>query len=349
MKLVLPAKYRQYTLHRLIGAGVDGEVYEALSDGARQYAVKLVTSTKEGRREALLLESLREVPGILQLYDHGTGECKYTDGMKTRYVLVLAPFLRMDVKMATLIDEIGALDWVSLGMQMGIALRRIHERRIVHGDLHPGNVGIDAHGNYVLIDFGRAIQYDEDGTTTDDDCFLGVCNDPSVEQNKDVHTYPCLPRLSGGYCKGCPLRYHSLDNFDKGKHYDMLRLCELVDSRLNRMIPHKGRGVKGFEIVENYAVACRVELNHLWENRSQPNRSRAWYVPAHLNTAVTTPYSTTMMYTRDAWERFVRSGAMTIEFYAEVKQPLLSESTEATVSVGAKRAREDAREELEKV
>lgn len=47
--------------------------------------------------------------------------------------------------------------------QIGVALSYMHDRKMLHLDLKPGNVMLDSGGKAVLIDFGLSKQYDENG------------------------------------------------------------------------------------------------------------------------------------------------------------------------------------------
>lgn len=53
-----------------------------------------------------------------------------------------------------------AIDYTN---QIGNAIAYMHEHKMLHLDLKPGNVVLDDKGNAVLIDFGLSKQYDENG------------------------------------------------------------------------------------------------------------------------------------------------------------------------------------------
>ncbi|MDE6321227.1 MAG: protein kinase, partial [Muribaculaceae bacterium] len=56
-----------------------------------------------------------------------------------------------------------ALGWIK---QVGDALTYIHSHRLTHLDVKPANIMIDQNGDAILIDFGQAKQYDDDGGET---------------------------------------------------------------------------------------------------------------------------------------------------------------------------------------
>lgn len=60
-------------------------------------------------------------------------------------------------------DEAQALQYVR---QTAAALQHIHNERIVHLDVKPANILLRANGRVVLIDFGLAKQYNEEGNQT---------------------------------------------------------------------------------------------------------------------------------------------------------------------------------------
>lgn len=50
--------------------------------------------------------------------------------------------------------------------QVADALQYVHAQKLLHLDLKPGNIMVDANDNAILIDFGAAKQYDEQGENT---------------------------------------------------------------------------------------------------------------------------------------------------------------------------------------
>ena len=147
-----------YRLQRLLATGGMGAVFVARkADGElkRPVALKLVPpglidadALARFRRERDLLAALAH-PHIAQLLDAGISE----EGQ---------PWFAMEY-----IDGQDMLQWcrqqaadaeqcISMMLQLVDAVRFAHRNLIVHGDLKPANVRIDAHGRLRLLDFGIA-------------------------------------------------------------------------------------------------------------------------------------------------------------------------------------------------
>ncbi len=152
-----------YRLERLLGTGGMGAVFLARkADGElkRPVALKLVppglintASVERFRQERDLLASLSH-PNIAQLLDAGLGD----DGQ---------PWIAMEY-----IEGHDLLAWcrqhtstveqrVRLFQDLLSAVRFAHRNLVVHGDLKPANVRIDASGRLRLLDFGIARLFNE--------------------------------------------------------------------------------------------------------------------------------------------------------------------------------------------
>ncbi|RJP39913.1 MAG: serine/threonine protein kinase, partial [Phycisphaerales bacterium] len=161
----------RYTLRRLIGSGGMGVVYEALQEQPRRsVALKLMrvgfAGTKRASRlarEAELLARLQH-PGIAQIYDAGVHD----------EAGVAIPFLVMEHVAEACdiltyagrcgLDRRGRLELLA---RVCDAVEHGHQRGVIHRDLKPGNVLVDATGQPKVIDFGVARLTDlESGATT---------------------------------------------------------------------------------------------------------------------------------------------------------------------------------------
>lgn len=150
-----PASLAGYTLHRRLGAGGTGVVYEASQGGAR-FAMKVLRQDLCGdpavvhrfQREAALLASIRH-PGIVPV--HASGEDQ------GRHYLVM-PLLEHP-PLAKLLER-GACPLPgdpTLYRVMGGVLRAldaIHQRGVIHRDLTPANIFVPESGEPLLADFG---------------------------------------------------------------------------------------------------------------------------------------------------------------------------------------------------
>lgn len=149
----------RYEVLDLIGAGGAGRVYRARQDSpARLVALKLLRglATPEDRRrfeyEARVLSRLRH-PGIAQVYEAGVhegpeGPVHY---LAMEHVPNAAP-LTAHVARARL-DLAGT---VGLFVEACDAVQHGHLRGVVHRDLNPASILVDADGRVKVVNFGAA-------------------------------------------------------------------------------------------------------------------------------------------------------------------------------------------------
>ena len=131
----------------------DSELWDADLDDDSPVVVKVVDEATSGpdsfRRETAALRRLAGGP---------VPELRWSESRDTGGVMVL-PFIDGDpVDLAALdVDGIrtpgGALDLV---LAMLDAYSAVHALGVLHGDVHPGNVLVDARGRVTLLDFGIA-------------------------------------------------------------------------------------------------------------------------------------------------------------------------------------------------
>jgi WD40 repeat protein/serine/threonine protein kinase len=165
---MLERQIGQYRVVRLIGSGGMGTVYEASQEHpARRVALKVMkpgfathSALRRFAHEAEILARLRH-PGIAQVYEAGTHEdvggsvpyfaMEYISGAKaiTDYVHQNHLATRRRLELFT-----GVCDAVHHG----------HQRGVIHRDLKPGNIVVDASGQPKIIDFGVARATDADMT-----------------------------------------------------------------------------------------------------------------------------------------------------------------------------------------
>jgi hypothetical protein len=151
---VLAGRYR---IIALLGRGGMGEVYRAddLSLG-QQVALKFLPAALSRNENALRrfrneVRTARQVshPNVCRVYDLGE-----VDG---------TPFLSMEYvdgeDLATLLRRIGRLPsdkGLEIARKLCAGLAAAHEKGVLHRDLKPGNVMLDARGHVRLTDFGLA-------------------------------------------------------------------------------------------------------------------------------------------------------------------------------------------------
>ena len=159
-----------YAISRVIGAGGMGVVYEAQQERpTRTVALKLmrrgVASRSALRRfehESEILARLQH-PGIAQVYDVGM----HDDGSGG------VPYFVMEfiAEARTLTDyarseNLGARQRLELFINICDAVHHGHQKGVIHRDLKPGNILIDASGQPKIIDFGVARATDSDIAVT---------------------------------------------------------------------------------------------------------------------------------------------------------------------------------------
>ena len=160
-------RFGEYELIRVLGRGGMGTVYEArLAGTSLRVALKVLKpaecegaeASRQLREEVENTASLRH-PNIVPIYHVGehAGQPFYTmelieggslDQHLDRYRGHFAKAARLLASTAR-------------------AVHHAHQRRILHRDLKPGNILLDAAGEPHIADFGLATRLDEAGTATD--------------------------------------------------------------------------------------------------------------------------------------------------------------------------------------
>ncbi len=155
-----------WKLVELIGRGGMATVYRGElvgHDYAQQAAVKLLGMALRGpveqarfRREQRILAQLQH-PHIASLIDAGVAD----DG---------TPFLAMSLVDGERIDsycvshDLDISARVKLVLQVCAAVAYAHRQLVIHRDIKPGNILVDANGHATLLDFGIARLLDADST-----------------------------------------------------------------------------------------------------------------------------------------------------------------------------------------
>lgn len=204
---------RRYEIRRVIGAGSEGVVYEAIHRGlARRVALKVPSMLGPGQmadkrkrrleREGRILASLTH-PGVVRVLDSGTT----SSGQ---------PYLAMELldgkTLETLLTTRGRLpvkDAVLLAMQLAETVASAHERGFLHRDIKPGNIMVvrTTEGERAkLLDFGVARSRNPldamDGYRTAEGSVIGT---PAYMSTEQLMALPELDERTDVYSIGAVL------------------------------------------------------------------------------------------------------------------------------------------------
>ncbi|MFE9693562.1 protein kinase [Micromonospora sp. NPDC005806] len=158
-EVVLSGRYR---LDDRVATGGMGDVWRATDLVlGRQVAAKILLPALVSdpdfiarfRAEARIMASLRN-PGIVQVFD--CGEDELPDGGRADYLVM--EFVDGE-PLSRRIEAAGQLEvaeTMSIVAQVAQALHAAHSRGIVHRDVKPSNLLVQADGTVVLVDFGVA-------------------------------------------------------------------------------------------------------------------------------------------------------------------------------------------------
>jgi eukaryotic-like serine/threonine-protein kinase len=181
----------RYTLDRVLGSGAMGSVYEARDASGARFAMKtLLTPPSKGDAAERRARFLREAAvcatihhaNVVPVVDHGIDAA-------TDIPYLVMPLLEGE-DLAAVLDRVGRLEpevAVALAVQACEGLAAVHARGIVHRDVKPSNLFLEAAGDAVVVkvtDFGLAKAYDggDRGALTATGRFMGTPQYVSPEQ-----------------------------------------------------------------------------------------------------------------------------------------------------------------------
>jgi len=155
-----------YTLHRVVGVGGMGAVFEAwTADRAMRVAVKVLAPPHQGTTERRRRRFLREVEAMARIEsDHVVKILEWGD---EPFEFLVMEFLEGE-DLAHRIRRKTKLEWVEARrIAAGVVLGLIaaHRNGVVHRDLKPSNCFVMADGTVKLLDFGLALVEGADKVT----------------------------------------------------------------------------------------------------------------------------------------------------------------------------------------
>src|SRR5215475_9633029 len=234
-KSVAPGSLGDYELQEEIGRGGQGVVYRARQKSLNRTVALKVLSTghwttqprlKRFRLEAETAASLDD-PNIVPIYEIGecSGSCYFS--MKLVEGAPLDQLVRHELPPVRRTAELIA--------KLSRAVHYAHQRGILHRDIKPGNILVDAKGEPHLTDFGLARLTEAESTVTRTIETLGTPSYMAPEQALGNNNQ--LTSATDVYGLGAVL-YHLLTGhppFAGGTTYDTIRLLLEAEPRQPRL------------------------------------------------------------------------------------------------------------------
>jgi serine/threonine protein kinase/formylglycine-generating enzyme required for sulfatase activity len=194
---MLGRQFGSYVIEKRLGEGGMGVVYLARQPRLdRPVAVKVLPpafAAKQSRRERFereaRLPAKLDHPGIVKVFDaREEGDLRwyameYVAGRSLQDILHELRRLPTTDR-----DELAAVSkgWITRAAQLAAevadALEHAHQRGVVHRDVKPSNVLIDANGAARVVDFGLALDLGRDDGITNDGEAIGTLSYMSPEQ-----------------------------------------------------------------------------------------------------------------------------------------------------------------------
>ena len=257
--LLVGCRIGEFTLRRLVGFGGTSAVFEAVQDRpSRTVAVKVLRTGIAGPRARRRFEREVEIAGRL---DHpsvarvlGSGSID-VDGMDTPWLAMEFVSEAQAITRYAVEDGIDIVGRVRLVREAIAGIVAAHRLGVIHRDIKPGNVLVDASGRVRVIDFGIARLVDHEPvvgrgmmTATIPGQVLGtvpfmapeqVGGDPeSVDVRTDVYALGVLLHLI--LTRRLPYEVADCDFIESAR-----RIREVEVSSLRRMEPAVDRDLDG--------------------------------------------------------------------------------------------------------
>ena len=169
----LPERVGRYRILGLLGEGGMGTVYLAEQEQPRRkVALKVVRAgaasrvmLRRFRHEASILGQLAH-PGIAHIHEAGVADMRTESGFAAK-----CPFFAMEYIQGESLGKYVKRHGPSVPQRLALiasiceAVHHAHQKGVVHRDLKPGNILVDARGQPKILDFGIARVTDADVQT----------------------------------------------------------------------------------------------------------------------------------------------------------------------------------------
>ena len=158
VQFATPGVLGQFVLLKRLGAGGMGATFKAYEKSlGRHVAVKILHAPREGESERHIERFFSEARALASL-DHPNVARAYSVGEAKGQ-----PFLVMELIVGNALDQLLKLNspldeamTLEIGAQMARALQAAAAIGLIHGDVKPSNILVDAEGHAKLVDFGIA-------------------------------------------------------------------------------------------------------------------------------------------------------------------------------------------------
>lgn len=192
----VPEQLGVFTLHREIGRGGMGIVYEATQQPfSQKFAVK-VLKNRTVASNLLRTRFIREAEAASTLHHPNIVPSKYygTDNSYNYLVMPMIDGISLDRLIAKKntndpdiqkLFEAISVTWkklARLGAQVASALHHAHENGLIHRDIKPANLILDRQGDAWVTDFGLAKLFEEGSTISKTGDLIGTPRYMSPEQ-----------------------------------------------------------------------------------------------------------------------------------------------------------------------
>ncbi|MDF1667730.1 MAG: serine/threonine-protein kinase, partial [Planctomycetota bacterium] len=142
-----------WTLEKILGQGGMGAVFQARNDQGQLAAIKLVIP--KGEKGQAYLPRFRQEAEVTQKLDHPNIVKAYSYGEDPVPHLILEYFEGQDLgQILEKRRRLPLAEALTVTKAVLEALEHAHSRSIIHRDIKPDNIMVDANGRYCLTDFG---------------------------------------------------------------------------------------------------------------------------------------------------------------------------------------------------